>query len=196
MKALIGMLAGSTFVLALLPAAQAMPMHFTAMLNGANQNPVIVTTGKGMTDVWIDGTANTMRVKVWFSGLLAPDTAAHIHCCTAAPGNIGVATQLPRFPGFPTGVTAGTYDATFDMTSLASYNPSFVAANGGTAAGAEAALFWGIRHDMAYLNIHTTSFPGGEIRGFLAPAPEPATLALLGAGLVGVFGNRKRMKKS
>jgi hypothetical protein len=54
------------------------------------------------------------------------------------------------------------------MTSAASYNPAFVTANGGTTAGAEAALLAGLEAGQAYLNIHTTMFPGGEIRGFLA----------------------------
>jgi PEP-CTERM motif-containing protein/CHRD domain-containing protein len=37
----------------------------------------------------------------------------------------------------------------------------------------------------AYLNIHTTNFPGGEIRGYLtvAAVPEPETFALLLVGL-------------
>jgi hypothetical protein len=43
-----------------------------------------------------------------------------------------------------------------------------VTANGGTTAGAEAALLAGLEAGQAYLNIHTTMFPGGEIRGFLA----------------------------
>lgn len=193
MKYLIGLLAGSVW--ALMPA-QAMPVHFTAMLSGANENPVVVTTGTGMADVWIDGVANTMRVMITFSDLLGTTTAAHIHCCAMPPTNAGVATQVPRFVGFPFGVSAGSYDQTFDMSALASYNPAFVTANGGTAAGAEAALFWGIRHDMAYVNVHSSLFPGGEIRGSLTPAPEPATLALLGAGLLGAFGARKRMKRS
>lgn len=196
MKHLIGMLAGSALTLALIPAAQAMPVHFTAMLSGANENPAVVTTGTGVTDVWIDGAAHTMRVMVTFSDLLGTSAAAHIHCCTMPPANAGVATQVPTFTGFPVGVMAGFYDQWFDMTQLSSYNPAFVTANGGTAAGAEAALFWGIRHNMAYLNIHSSLFRGGEIRGFLVQAPEPATLALLGAGLLGAFGARRRMKKS
>jgi hypothetical protein len=53
------------------------------------------------------------------------------------------------------------------MLDLSSYNPAFVSANGGTAASAEAALFAGIMAGHAYLNIHTTTFPGGEIEGFL-----------------------------
>jgi hypothetical protein len=90
---------------------------------------------------------------------------------------------------------SGTYDMTFDMTSMASYNPAFVTANGGTAAGAEAALFMGLTHHWAYLNIHTMEHPGGEIRGFLTETPEPATLALLGMGLAGAFAARRRARK-
>lgn len=196
MKRLKTLLASSILVLALAPAAVAMPMHFTAMLNGGNQNPANASPGMGTADIWFDTAADTMRVTVTFSGLMAGTTAAHIHCCVAAPGNIGVASQLPYFPGFPLGVTSGTYDMTFDMTMASSYNPSFITANGGTTAGAETALLMGLMHDMAYLNIHTSAFPGGEVRGFLAPAPEPASLAILGAGLLGAFGVRRRMKKA
>ena len=64
-------------------------------------------------------------------------------------------------------MTAGTYTRTFDMTNPASYNPAFVTANGGTAASAEQALLAGLLGGQAYLNVHTTMFPGGEIRGFL-----------------------------
>ena len=49
----------------------------------------------------------------------------------------------------------------------------------------------GLLAGEAYLNIHTSEFPAGEIRGFLAFAvhedPEPASFALLSLGLLG-FG--------
>jgi hypothetical protein len=65
---------------------------------------------------------------------------------------------------------SGTYSHTFNMLDPSSYNPAFVAANGGTAASAETALFTGIMAGRAYLNVHTTMFPGGEIEGFLQRA--------------------------
>ena len=134
----------------------------------ANNSPGI---GKGL--VTIDLSANTMRVQATFSGLLAGVTASHIHAPTAVAftGTAGVATTVPTFTGFPSGVTAGTYDRTFDMLLASSYNPSFVTNNGGTPASAWTALRAAIGAGKSYLNIHSTMFPGGEIRGFLNLCP-------------------------
>ena len=140
--------------------------------------------GLGTATVILDTTLHTMSVDVSFSGLLGTTTAAHIHAATAAPGvgTAGVATTTPTLTGFPPGVTAGTYFHLYDMTLAGSYNPSYITANGGTTASAEGALFAAIGSGRAYLNIHTSAFPGGEIRGFLVPVPEPSSLALLGLG--------------
>jgi len=138
-----------------------------------------------------------LEVQVTFADLTGPNTAAHIHCCTITPfaGTAGVATVTPTFTGFPGGVTSGTYDHTFDLTLASSYNPAFVTANGGTTASAEAALLAGIATGEAYLNIHTSVVPGGEIRSFLVAVPEPATLGFVGLALAGLlaFGRYRRL---
>jgi hypothetical protein len=184
----------SLFVVALAfgPAAQAVPIVFTANLDGPSENPPNASSGTGTAVVIFDITAHFMQVMATFEDLIGATTASHIHCCTPPPGNVGVATAVPTFPGFPLGVTNGSYDMTFDMTLASSYNPAFVTANGGTVAGAEAALFAGLQAGEAYFNIHTNVFAGGEIRGFLQQVPEPGTLGLLSFGLIGAFFARRR----
>lgn len=142
-------------------------------LTGPAEVPPNNSPGTGKALVTIDAAANTMRVQATFSGLLAGVTACHIHAPTAVPlaGTAGVATTLPTFAGFPSGVTAGSYDQTFNMLLASSYNPSYVTNNGGTTASAFAALRTAIAAGRSYLNIHSTMFPGGEIRGFLLPCP-------------------------
>jgi hypothetical protein len=80
----------------------------------------------------------------------------------------------------------------FDLTQASSYSPALIAAEGGTVAGAEAALVAGIENGETYLNIHTTMFPTGEIRGSLVAAPGTASLALLGSALLGFSLIRRR----
>ncbi len=137
-------------------------------LSGANEAPPVTSSGTGNATVTLAGTM--MRVQASFSGLTGTTTAAHIHAPTAVSGTgtAGVATQTPSFTGFPLGVTNGTYDVTFDMTLASSYNPSFITAHGGTTASAFEVLKTALNNGTAYFNIHTSSFPGGEIRGFFA----------------------------
>jgi hypothetical protein len=153
-------------------ADAATAITYAAALSGPGESPPNDSLGTGFTRVDFDPSAHALRVQVAFMGLVAPTTASHIHACTAAPrsGTVGVATHVPFFQGFPIGVTSGTYDHTFDTLDLATYNPAFVAANGGTAADAEAVLASCLAAGRAYLNVHSTRFPGGEIRGFLLPA--------------------------
>jgi hypothetical protein len=83
-------------------------------------------------------------------------------------------------------VTSGTFDRTFDLTASSTYNPAFVNAQGGTVAGAEAALVMALLAGETYINIHTSMFPNGEIRGFLGAVPEPATWAMMLLGFAGL----------
>lgn len=157
---------------------------FTANLTGPNESPPNASPGTGFTSVDFDPALHTLRVNVTFSGLTGTTTASHIHCCIPPNGAAGVATTTPTFTGFPLGVTSGTYSAVFDTTLASTWNPAFIAANGGTPAGAEARLATGIVAGQAYLNVHTNLFPGGEIRGFLIPDVVVPTLSEWAAGLL------------
>ena len=186
---------GLTILMLLLASPiYAFPVDFSATLTGAAEIPATGSPGTGSALVTFDVAAHMLHVHVAFSGLTGTTTASHIHCCVAQPGNAGVATTVPTFPGFPLGVTSGTYDNTLDTSLLSSYNPAFVTANGGTAASAEAVLSSGMLAGQSYLNIHTNLFPGGEIRGILV-TPEAGTLLLLSAGLAGL-GQRLWRKRA
>lgn len=172
------------------PVADAIPMTFVGDLAGANEVPPVASPGAGLAVVVLDPTAQTIQINAAFFGLTSNDTAAHIHCCAPLGTNAGVATTLPAFPGFPLGVTSGTYiSPVFDLTQSLIYNPAFITMQGGLSQ-AEAALIAGIQNEMTYLNIHTTNNPGGEIRSQLetvpAAVPEPTTLLLWGTTMAGL----------
>ncbi len=194
----IRLLPGILLLLLCSPAYATM-YHFDTALSGAAESPANASPAIGDANVFYDDVAQTMRVVVNFSGLTAGATASHIHAATAAPntGTAGVATQTPTFAGFPTGATAGSYDHIFNMTVASSFNASFITANGGSTTSASAALLAAMLAEKSYLNIHTSTFPGGEIRGFLhVSVPDTgATVGLLGMGL-GALAGIARLRKA
>jgi hypothetical protein len=174
------------------PAAQAQSYSFASGL----APEVTGATGGGAVFVTFDVTAQTLALDaIWF-GLSGGTTVAHIHCCTATPGAgfVGVAVSPPTLPGFPTGTTFGNYEVMLDLTLATTFGGGFLAANGGTPASASAALLAGIASGRAYFNVHSSAFPGGEIRGFLQPVPEPATWGLMALGLAAVGVASRRAK--
>lgn len=174
----------------------AAPVVFWTSLTGAAEAPPNASPATGWAKVIMDLAAHTMSIDISFADLLGPTTAAHIHCCTAVAGagTAGVATQVPNFAGFPVGVTSGSYSNVFDMTLSTSFNPTFVTTSGGTVAAAEQRLFDNMVAGKTYVNVHSSAFPGGEIRGFLVD--EPAALALLGVALVSLALQRSAAARS
>ena len=150
-------------------------------LTGSQEVPPVATPATGLaTVITLDQNASTLALSYSWSGLTGNTTASHIHCCVAPGSNAGVATTTPFFAGFPTGVTAGTFSITLDLNNASSYNAAFIAAHGGTVAQAKTALINGIIAGQSYLNIHTTAFPGGEIRGLLVDTTAPTITCAAG----------------
>ena len=158
--------------LALSLQATAAPVTFGTTLSGANESPPNASTAFGAAQVTLDDALFSVQVHVDFSGLAAPASAAHIHCCTAVPGSGNVAVFL-GLTGFPA-ATSGTYDRLFTLSST-----NF------------ATLLTGIEEGRAYVNLHhAPRFGAGEIRGFLVPEPGTLTLALGALALVGATKKR------
>lgn len=190
-------MAGILFITGMAPAHAQI---YRVVLSGSSEIPAVSTTGSGSGIVTLNAVTDEMRVRANFSDLIGNTTASHIHCCVVQPANAGVATTVPTFPGFPVGVRSGEWDNIYAMQSPGIWNTAFINANGGTPAGAKTALINGANAGQAYLNVHSASFPGGEIRGTLLrhsfiPNATARTIGLaaaldsLGAG-TGVLNER------
>jgi hypothetical protein len=139
--------------LALLGSTAQAQTHFVANLTGAQEVPPNASTATGFGRVTLNAAQTQITASVYYTGLGSNVTVGHIHGPGAAGANGPVLFNLAP----ATGVTAGSVvAATFTIT------PAQVA---DLAAG------------LHYFNIHTSGFPGGEIRGQLvAVPPQPARL--------------------
>jgi len=172
-------LAASTLVAA---TSQAAPVYYRAVASGPAEEIPNGSPGSSVSSFEIDDLI--LRAEVPFRDLSSPTVSAHIHCCTIDAFRGAAPVAIP-FLDFPLQVTAGVYSAIFDLSDPATYDPDFLAANGGTPQLASGALINAFNGNQAYVNIHSAAYPAGEIRGFAvaAPIPEPGAWAMMGMGL-------------
>jgi CHRD domain len=171
---------------------------FETDLAGANENVPNFSPGAGTSTATLDLDLITLRLEVSFSGLTGTVTGATIFGPTsiAGTGTAGVMSPALAASGFPTGVTAGSYDFTFDLTVASGYAPTFITASGGTVSDALNALSASFEEGKSYINIQTTTFPSGEVRGFFTETPEPTTVSLFAIGGGIALLRRKRDRQT
>ncbi len=135
-----------------LGAASSLVYSFSKTYSGTQEVPANASPGTGTIKGVFNSITNTIFYTIQFSGLTDNTTAAHFHA-PAAPGvNAGVTLA---HAGFPAGVTAGTFSKSDVFTNAQETN---------------------LLAGLMYSNIHTTAFPGGEIRAqifFDAPFVAP-----------------------
>lgn len=152
------------FALSLLIAGTAHAQSFTATLSGSNEVPAITTSASGQVDATLEGT--TLTVSGAFTGLSSPvatDVAggAHLHGGLAGQ-NGGIELGLtPTLDGDGLGGTFEAVDNTFELTAE------------------QVAL---LEARSLYVNIHTATYRGGELRGQLVPSDATVFRAVLSGG--------------
>jgi hypothetical protein len=132
---------------------------FTAQLLGDNEVPPINSPGQASFRMEISSSGD-INFTLTFSGLSAPLLVSHLHF---APTKVagGVMINLCGTPGIqacPVG-PSGTITGTITAANVATI------ANQGIDAGDLTSALEAVREGNSYANMHTTRFPGGEIRG-------------------------------
>jgi len=159
------LLCGAAVAAALLFAAtpsSAQVVTMTANLNGGEETPILLTGAVGTAVVSVDPAAEEIAVTLNVFNIPTGTTAGHIHI---APRGIAGPVVI-NFP-IPAGRT-GDLPLSFRVGAAAFVARPEIGIN--TMADAIQSIVGG----NAYVNIHTSQFPAGEIRGQLVPVPPPA----------------------
>jgi len=139
--------------------------RFETQLSGLHEDPLVLsTTGSGRFRATLDAAGTTLSWELTYDGLEGALNQAHIHFGGRhQSGGIMVflCTNLSNGPAGTQACPAGPARVTGSITSNDVIGP----AQQGISAGDFAALLTALRTGTAYANVHSTLYPGGEIRG-------------------------------
>lgn len=130
-----------------------------ARLNGFEEVPSKSTTGRGTFRATINEANQSITYRLTYEAMETPVQAAHVHFGQRAV-NGGIMFFLcgggdkPPCPA-----TAGTVTGVVDPTDIIGPDSQ------GIELGSFAEVVRALRSGFSYANVHTTRFPGGEIRG-------------------------------
>ena len=160
-RALVCLLAAPVMLL----GAPANAAEFVARMVGFQEVPsAILSAGTGTLVLDLDKQARTVTFKETFSGLSAPVTQSHIHfgkIHVAGGVTVFLCTNLGNGPAGTQACPPGGGTISGTITAV---NVLPLAAQGLPAADFDALVSLLETH-TAYVNVHTSTFPTGEIRG-------------------------------
>jgi hypothetical protein len=155
--------------LTLLGAAGSALAHddLNTKLKGYDEVPAVSSAATGRFKASIDKASNTIRYEVSYSGLEGEVRQSHIHFGQrGVNGGITIwlcqTTANPSpVPSTPVCVQSGTVSGVISAADVV--GPS----GQGISAGEFSEVLAAIRAGVAYVNVHSSKFTGGEIRGQL-----------------------------
>ncbi|NYG06456.1 hypothetical protein BJ986_000943 [Phycicoccus badiiscoriae] len=142
----------------------------TERLSGYHETPLALSTsGQGSIRLRIDPGAGTIAYTVRYANLEGTVTQSHIHFGSPSQtGGISVflCSNLGNGPaGTPACPTTNPGEVSGTLRAADVIGPS----GQGIAPGEFSELLAAIRADSTYANVHSTKYPGGEIRNQLRP---------------------------
>jgi CHRD domain-containing protein len=141
-------------------------------LSGLQEPPAVFTGARGLFDATINSDESGFEYTLKYEALEAPVTQSHIHIGQVLV-NGGIAIWLCETAGTPAppAVAAATPDCggPNSATVIGTVTPAqVIGPNGqGVSPGEFTEVLNALRRGLAYVNVHSTRSPGGEIRGQL-----------------------------
>ncbi len=147
-----------------------MPQRLRAALRGFEETPAISTTGNGSFRAQLSQDGQSLSWELSYADLEGGDVAAaHVHLGQKGVAG-GVAIPLCTAATTPCPAAPATISGTAGPDAVV--GPS----GQGLAAGEWEEFLRAARAGVTYVNVHTTAFPSGEIRGQIRAGGGPGEM--------------------